>query len=117
MMQIKILIAGRNKDALTSMEERLLNSRYQVSIRHISNGHADPLHGVPDLPDLLIFHMDENDEAELTCLVERPQELRPATLIIGPGGNTRLMRLAMKAGAIDYLEDPAKDSDLTEVLE
>jgi pilus assembly protein CpaE len=117
MMQIKILIAGRNKEALTSLEERLPNSLCQVSIRHISNGHADPLHGVPDLPDLLIFHMDENDEAELTCLTERPPELRPATLIIGPGGNTRLMRLAMKAGAIDYLEDPAKDSDLTEVLE
>ena len=115
-MQIKILIAGRDKEALTSLEAKLSDRQYQISIRHISNGHADPLYGVPDLPDLLIFHMDENNEAELACLTERPPELRPATLIIGPGGNTRLMRLAMKAGAIDYLEDPADESDLAEVL-
>ncbi len=116
-MQIKILIAGRNKEALTSLESCLPDRHCQVTIRHISNGHADPLYGVPDLPDLLIFHMDESNEAELACLTERPPELRPVTLIIGPGGNTRLMRLAMKAGAIDYLEDPAGESDLAEVLD
>jgi len=116
-MQIKILLAGRNKEVLTSLEARLADHHCQVTIRHISNGHADPLYGVPDLPDLLIFHMDEGGEAELACLTERTPELRPATLIIGPGGDTRLMRLAMKAGAIDYLEDPASESDLTEVLD
>jgi pilus assembly protein CpaE len=115
-MQTKILIAGRNKEALGSLEACLQGRYYKVSIRYISNGHADPLYGVPDLPDLLIFHMGVNDEEELACLTERPAELRPPTLIIGPGGNTQMMRLAMKAGAIDYLEDPAGESELTEVL-
>lgn len=111
-MQIKILIAGRDKTSLTTLANQLPSGQYETSIRHISNGHADPLHGVPDLPDLLIFHMDESHEAELNCLVERPAQLRPTILVIGPGGNTRLMRLAMKAGAIDYLEDPVSAEDL-----
>ncbi len=50
-------------------------------------------------------------------LVERPAELRPTTLVIGPGGNTHLMRMAMKAGAVDYLEDPASKEELAETLE
>jgi len=116
-MQIKILIAGRDKAALTSLEENLPGLGCEISIRHISNGHADPLYGAPDLPDLLIFHMDESNEAELACLVERPAELRPTTLVIGPGGNTHLMRMAMKAGAVDYLEDPASKEGLAETLE
>lgn len=116
-MQIKILIAGRDKEALTSLEARLPDRGYQIVVRHIANGHADPLYGVPDLPDLLVFHIDASNEAELTGLVERPVELRPATLVIGPGGNTHLMRLAMKAGAVDYLEDPASEADLAEALD
>jgi len=116
-MQIKILIAGRDKDALTSLEENLPGLGCEISIRNISNGHADPLYGLPDLPDLLIFHVDESNEAELACLVERPAELRPTTLVVGPGGNTHLMRMAMKAGAVDYLEDPASKEELDETLE
>lgn len=116
-MQIKILIAGRDKDALTSLEENLPGLGCEISIRDISNGHADPLYGLPDLPDLLIFHVDESNEAELACLVERPAELRPTTLVVGPGGNTHLMRMAMKAGAVDYLDDPASKEELAETLE
>jgi pilus assembly protein CpaE len=116
-MQIKILIAGRDKEALTSLEENLPCLGCDISIRHINNGHADPLHGVPDLPDLLIFHMDESNEPELASLVDRPAELRPTTLVVGPGGNTHLMRMAMKAGAVDYLEDPASEEELAETLE
>ena len=116
-MQFKILISGRDKAALTALESRFPSDQCEIAIRHINNGHADPLHGVVDIPDLLVFHMDESNEAELTCLVDRPVELRPKILVVGPGGNTGLMRLAMKAGAIDYLEDPASEDDLANALE
>jgi len=117
MMKLKILISGRDKAALETLESRLPEGQFEIAIRHINNGHADPLHGVPDLPDLLIFHMDESNEPELSCLVERPPELRPKLIVVGPGGNTRLMRLAMKAGAIDYFEDPASAEDLHNALD
>lgn len=114
---LKILIAGRDKSALIGLQEYLGDPRFDAKIKHISNGHADPLYGVTELPDLLVFHMDISNEDELMCLVDRPAELRPALLVIGPQGNTRLMRLAMKAGARDYLEHPADQSDFIDAVE
>lgn len=114
---LKILLAGRDKSALAALQSNIVDPRFEAEVRHISNGHADPLHGVPDLPDLLIFHMDISNEEELTCLVERPPELRPEVLVVGPQGNTKLMRLAMKAGASDYLEHPVAQQDIYEAVE
>ncbi|MDH3511325.1 MAG: AAA family ATPase [Gammaproteobacteria bacterium] len=114
---LKILIAGRDKSALSALQGSIVDPRFETEVRHVSNGHADPLHGVPDLPDLLVFHMDISNEEELACLVERPAELRPEILVIGPQGNTRLMRLAMKAGACDYLEHPVSPADFLEAVE
>ena len=114
---LKILLAGRDKSALSALQSAIVDPRFEIEVRHISNGHADPLHGVPDLPDLLVFHMDISNEEELICLVERPAELRPAILVVGPQGNTKLMRLAMKAGACDYLEHPVSPNDFLEAVE
>jgi pilus assembly protein CpaE len=114
---LKILLAGRDKSALSALQSSIIDPRFETEIRHISNGHADPLHGAPDLPDLLVFHMDISNAEELGCLVERPAELRPAILVVGPQGNTKLMRLAMKAGASDYLEHPVSAVDFHEAVE
>jgi len=114
---LKILLAGRDKAALSALQSSIVDPRFEIEVRHISNGHADPLHGVPDLPDLLVFHMDISNEEELVCLVDRPAELRPAILVIGPQGNTKLMRMAMKAGACDYLEHPVDGADFLEAVE
>ena len=114
---LKILLAGRDKSALSALQSAIVDPKFEIEVRHISNGHADPLHGVPDLPDLLVFHMDISNEEELICLVERPAELRPEILIVGPQGNTKLMRLAMKAGACDYLEHPVSATDFLEAVE
>jgi pilus assembly protein CpaE len=114
---LKILLAGRDQSALLGLRDCLNDPRFEIDVRHINNGHADPLHGVPDLPDLLVFHMDISNEEELACLVDRPAELRPAILVIGPQGNTRLMRLAMKAGACDYLEHPVNPAEFAEAVQ
>lgn len=114
---LKILLAGRDKSALAALQGSIVDPRFEIEVRHISNGAADPLHGVPDLPDLLIFHMDISNEEELNCLVDRPAELRPEILVVGPQGNTKLMRLAMKAGACDYLEHPVNDEEIREAVE
>ena len=114
---MQIVIAGRDKTALTALRNLIESPEFEISIRHINNGHADPLYGLADLPNLLIFHLDESNEAELACLVDRPAELRPEILVIGPEGNSRFMRMAMKAGACDYLEDPVDSAELIEALE
>lgn len=120
MKQLKILIAGRDKPALEALANTVAGTvtgqTQDISIRHISNGHADPLYGVEEIPDLLIFHAGSAGEAELEALIERPAEKRPVTLVIGPAGSTALMRMAMKAGARDFLEDPVDIEELNETL-
>jgi pilus assembly protein CpaE len=114
--QLKLLVSGRNKTALELLRESCSLPGFTVDVKHINNGHADPLHGVDTFPDLLVFHMGESDKAELECLVERPADGRPATIVIGPQGNTNFMRLAMQAGARDYLEDPVAPLELRQAL-
>jgi pilus assembly protein CpaE len=120
MKQLKILISGRDKPALEALANTVAGTvagqAQDISIRHIYNGHADPLYGVEEMPDLLIFHAGSAGETELEALIERPAETRPVTLVIGPAGNTALMRMAMKAGARDFLEDPVDKMELNETL-
>jgi len=110
--KIDIMIASRSKTAIGTLEKKVADSGFNVIQRHISNGHSNPLYGVGEFPDILIFHLSAMGEEELTSLLETPAEQRPATVVIGPANNTKCMRLAMQAGVRDYLEDPLNDAEL-----
>lgn len=116
-MHLKILVAGRNRDALEELSGRSEFSGGDIEIKHVNNGHADPLYGLVEFPDLLVFHMGLGDDEELQCLVERPADAKPAMLVIGPAGNTRFIRMAMQAGARDYLEEPLEEAELRKAMD
>jgi pilus assembly protein CpaE len=110
----KLLIAGRSKKAITALQKHLQShTDKDVQIRHILNGHADPLYGVAELPDLLIVHVNGLEGGELEALLERPASVRPPMVVISETDNAAAMRFAMKAGARDFL----LHSEITEVLE
>jgi pilus assembly protein CpaE len=115
--QLKVLISGRDKKALEDVAGVINSRELEMSVRHINNGHPDPLYGIQEEPELLVFVMGEAGEDELQCLVNRPAAARPATLVLGPGGNTKFMRLAIKAGARDYLELPMDPAELIEAVD
>jgi pilus assembly protein CpaE len=115
--RIHITIAGRAKESLGKLE-RLLNSpEYGVTVSHINNGHSDPLFGMDQMPDLLVFSLSAAPEEELRSLLARPAGNRPPSIIIGPAGNMDCMRMAMRAGARDYLEEPINDADVIAAVE
>lgn len=100
----KLLIAGRSKQAITDLREHLQSNDHEdVQIRHIVNGHADPLHNVVDLPDLLVLHVNGLVSGELEALLERPASVRPPIVVISETDDAAAMRYAMKAGARDFL--------------
>jgi pilus assembly protein CpaE len=100
----KILVAGRSKDAITDLQERLLsNDHRDVQTRHIVNGHADPLYGILDLPDLLVLHVNGLEGGELEALLERSASARPPMVVVSETDDAAAMRQAMKAGARDFL--------------
>ena len=76
--KLKLLLTGRSKKAITDLQEHLSSrSRLDVQLRHIVNGHTDPLHGLTEMPDLLVLHINGLDGGELAALQERPASVRP----------------------------------------
>jgi pilus assembly protein CpaE len=109
----KLLIAGRSKAAIADLQEHLrLHKHPDVQVRHISNGHSDPLYGVADLPDVLVLHVNGLAGGELEALLERPVSVRPPIVVISETEDAAAMRYAMKAGARDFL----LHSEMTEVI-
>ena len=111
--KLKLLIAGRAEDALTQLSARLSKrGDLEVQTRHIANGHADPLYGVQDVPDVLMLHLPNKDGGELHALTERPASMRPPLLVVSADNDADVMRLAMKAGARDFLAGKVALADL-----
>ncbi|MDH3991183.1 MAG: AAA family ATPase, partial [Gammaproteobacteria bacterium] len=85
----------------------------EVELRHIVNGHADPLYGLAEAPDILVLHINGLEGGELEALLERPASARPPMVVVSGSDDAAAMRVAMKAGARDFLSNP----ESTELLE
>jgi pilus assembly protein CpaE len=111
------MVAGRDKAQLGKLEAAISRPDFEVTCKHMSNGHADPLHGAMTLPDILVMQVGTGGEADLAEIAGQPGSMRPPTLVIGPAGSTACMRLAMQSGARDYLEMPVPAADVVASLE
>ena len=111
---MNILIASRNKDILKTFQNILTGIEgISLSTNLISNGHSDPLYGLTETPDLLIFCVGESWVIELEELMDNPASERPPLIICADNDDPSLMRLSMKAGALDYLKSPFEKSEIT----
>jgi pilus assembly protein CpaE len=116
MHKVKILITGRSREEIEAAEKLLADDpRCETTTRIISNGHIDPLHGVNKMPDLLML-CDIGANGELQTLVESVTRDRPALVVFGPGDDTAAIRMAMKAGARDYLTLPLDSAEVDEIV-
>ncbi len=116
MAKLKVLIASRSKVSVKLLSESLSTQpEFAVTTKLLGNGHADPLHGVSETPDLLLLHHGSN-HGELEFLAEPGQRNHLPLIVCGPGDNPESMRLAMQAGARDYLPETAPKSDLVTSL-
>lgn len=113
MKKFVVLIGGRSLQGLEGLEAPLRDQPdIEVQRRHVNNGHMDPLHGVSPMPDLLVLDLSSFWEDELRALAARPAKNRPEVIAVGPEGNTRMMRLAMQAGARDFFTHPVPGEEL-----
>jgi pilus assembly protein CpaE len=114
---LKILLSGRDRTELDSLSDVIgAASTYQVGLLHITNGHVDPLHGVTELPDVLVLCLSANWQDELQALSARLPAERLPVLVIAPEGDPQIMRRAMQAGARDYFTRPVGSSELLHSL-
>lgn len=115
--RMAILVAGREPGAVKTIAGALAaDESWQVECRHIQNGHADPLYGLEFTPDALVLKLSHAWEQELKALAERPAEHRPPVVVVADAAAGDAMRLAMQAGARDFLAGPMAEGDLLEAL-
>jgi len=115
--RIKVLVASRSEAAADAVTAKLRDhGRFVVNTRVILNGHTDPLHDVHPRPDLLLLHYVPG-YGELEYLATLNPNQRPRLLVFGPAADANAMRLAMRAGASDYLPEPLTEADLLHSLE
>ncbi|MDH3645828.1 MAG: AAA family ATPase [Gammaproteobacteria bacterium] len=115
--KIQVVIAGRDKDFLEHLAP--ITREYfgcDPVLQHISNGHADPLHGHTDDIDLLIVDLAADWREQLGSICARPAAARPPMLVVGPATEVEAMRLAMRAGARDYLSTPVNTTEFLQAL-
>lgn len=110
---LRLLISGRDADALSRLKTLAQQlPGLQVSTRLVSNGHTDPLYGLAQMPDMLLLHVSHLWREELAALQQQPLQQRPPLLVCGPQDDRDCMRLAMQAGARDFLPEPLVEQEL-----
>jgi pilus assembly protein CpaE len=115
--RIKVLVASRSEAAADAVTAKLRDhGKYVVNTRVIVNGHTDPLHDVHPRPDLLLLHYVPG-YGELEYLATLNPNQRSRLLVFGPAGDANAVRLAMRAGASDYLPEPLTETDLLHSLD
>lgn len=111
--KLQVLLASRSKPALAELAEKLSEeSRYELHSRHIENGHADPLYGLSLTPDVVVMTLTERGDHDLAELTKEQHALRPPMIVTAEHGDAQTMRLAMQAGARDFLPGVLDAEDL-----
>ncbi|MGH8584329.1 MAG: AAA family ATPase, partial [Gammaproteobacteria bacterium] len=85
----------------------------EVQVRHIENGHVDPLHGVNTLPRVLVLDLSGFWKEELHCLTQRARhDAHMEIIVIGSEADAEMLRLSMRAGAREFFGHPVARDDL-----
>lgn len=114
---MKILVASREKEAVEAVRDILDQAgEWQITGRHISNGHVDPLYGLTEMPDALVLKVSAAWNEELEAVSSRHTDQRPPLIVIAGESDSNSMRMAMRAGARDFLTKPVEPSELIEAL-
>ena len=113
-----VLLASRSKAAIEALGRHLVpHVEFAFTQRQLINGDTDPLHGVETLPDVLVLRVAPDATDELAALAQRAADGRPPLVVVGATHDPMAMRLAMQAGARDFLSEPVAAADLVGALQ
>lgn len=117
-MLTRVLVTGRSGAAVQALQAHLAGvPGFDVRVRTLANNNADPLHGLEQVPDIVVLRFQADQTAELTAWAAGKPELRPSLIVVGPAGDAEVMRLAVRSGARDFLAEPISKTDLLAALE
>jgi pilus assembly protein CpaE len=110
---IRVLVASRSQVALDALKKQCsLIGGATVTGRLLVNGSSDPLDGATSLPDVLVLWVPEDGVDEIAAYVRRAGGFRCPLIMVSAAAHPPIMRLAMQAGARDFLTEPVSHKDL-----
>ncbi|MET0660984.1 MAG: AAA family ATPase [Steroidobacteraceae bacterium] len=110
-------MVSRKKEMLDELEQVLRSAGHTSRRSLVVNGHVDPLHGIQEVPDVLVLHLSHLWREELESYAAHPADRRPALIIVGATNDLNIMRLAVHAGARDLLPTPLVSEDFLQAIE
>ena len=117
MSRIRILLVTRSDTVADAVSSRLKeHSNFVVTKKIVSNGHSDPLHDLRSKPDVVLLHYIPG-YGELQHLAESAVSKRLPLIVLGPADDPEAMRLAIRAGASDYISQPLQQGELLNALD
>lgn len=117
MSRIRILLVTRSDTVADAVSSRLKeHTQFLVTKKIVSNGHSDPLHDLRSKPDVVLLHYIPG-YGELQHLAESALSKRLPLIVLGPADDPEAMRLAIRAGASDYISQPLQQGELLSALE
>jgi len=121
MRPLQLLIAGKSASELEQIKSGLSglpNARPTTLV--IAEDGLSTLQSVSPAPDLIILCLDKSPERDLMQLANWVAHPRPALLLLGSldegEDQTRLLRLAMQAGARDFVNRPVSMENLADEI-
>jgi len=114
--KFEILLSGKSvqlTDQVASFLKRYPDYNVTVKNNHDNNS---SLVVSSVMPDLIILVISDDWRNELNELTDIPRHLRPFVLIIGSDEQREAMRMAMRAGAKDFLSNPVNEQELLDAV-
>lgn len=113
-----VLLASRTNAPIQGMATKLAElGSFKVDTRHIQNGHADPLWGLDFTPDVVVLLLSDEGQYDLEAMIAEQSADRPPLIVLDKNGDPQLMRLAMQAGARDFLPGVVTPEELIEAIQ
>lgn len=112
-MKHRILIASDSRDAIATIHDLVRDARdLSVETHVIHERQPDPLHGIAQMPEILLLRVGASSVRELEALASYSPAERPPLIVIGDVHHPGCMRAAMQAGARDFLTEPVDGQEL-----
>jgi pilus assembly protein CpaE len=114
---MNVLISGRVAADVRSVESHLKGlSKVRLSTHLMDDAANAPWPDTDAPPEALILVLEGGWTRPLRGLAEQSKQDCPPLVVVGPGNDLELMRLAMRCGARDFLAAPADAGDLKAVI-
>ena len=114
---LSVTLVGHSSSGLNSLETALQNELdFDLSRKLLRGDSVDPFEDLSVTSNVVVLDLGENWRDVLVSVSSRSARSRAPTILIGPEGNTEMMRLALKTGARDFHTHPVSPVELATTI-